>query len=940
MALNHLKIIQHNVQAWTFDRKNELYNSYQQEDPDIILINSHGRKDEEKIKIFNYTVYQRNQFNEAHDGVAIAIKNNIQHRLIDELDENYLAVIITTTLGEICVATGYQPPRRAQIPLNNLLNITRRNMPAYFFGDLNARHGVLGHRSNNAAGRLIHNLIRDGALVHLGPDFQTYITGGRSGTPDVALANNRHLHNIHISPGSITTSDHLPVIIHLSASPIQIQAPEKYNLNRANWEAFRQDLGRMPTPEMNLRPAEDINMEMNKWFVQITRAMKKHIPKTKYRTLPHPRITEEIREIQSEYNTLQQAVHQNQNQWTRQQRTRLRELQLQLQNVCRQERDQHWNSMLMEIEAEYRDPAKFWRGIQRLLGGGKQKIPYILDPNGRKIYSKKEQETEFRRFWANIYQISEEENAEFCPDTERQVEEYLRQHEQEYKPYEQTDTSRLDARNSLIAPITIHEVKKTIKKFKNKKAPGISQINKEIMLQLPDNMLRAYTNILNASLSVGLFPRKFKKAIIKFIPKADKTTTLVQNHRPISLLEAAAKLYEQIINKRLRHFLQEHEHNNNNQHSYRTNRGTHTALALLYEEIAVSQENRENCNIVMRDVSKAFDKIYHKGLKYKILQLALPRCFTALLCNFLDERTACIQLGDHAGEQFQLHSGVPQGSCLSPTLFNLYVADLGELRYGKYIQYADDVTQIVRYPGRRAKQMTKRITERAIQEVNDFERKWKIKTNQTKFNILHVSKTQPPMIEINGNEIPYQREARILGLKLTRTGHRPHIKERINLAKIALSKIKRFSGMASRTKAHLYKALVAPHLSYPPVPLNAISRSNQEKLQAIQNRALRWINGDVPPYHTTTEDLHHQYKMQPLNIKHFKAGLRVWNTLREHQPNDTRRLAEADTTAPHTWWPRSYIPPNAPPPEPLYCRRRPREPNAEEDMEEEEEEEL
>lgn len=57
MSLKTLKIIQHNVLSWTFQRRNELYNTYQSEDPDIILINLHGRKTEEKIKLFNYIVY-------------------------------------------------------------------------------------------------------------------------------------------------------------------------------------------------------------------------------------------------------------------------------------------------------------------------------------------------------------------------------------------------------------------------------------------------------------------------------------------------------------------------------------------------------------------------------------------------------------------------------------------------------------------------------------------------------------------------------------------------------------------------------------------------------------------------------------------------------------------------------------------------------------------
>ena len=73
-----LKIIQQNVIKWTSSRKNELSNYYTKEDDDIILINATGLRDNERIKIHQYNVYQRNISGEAHAGIAIAIKKNIQ----------------------------------------------------------------------------------------------------------------------------------------------------------------------------------------------------------------------------------------------------------------------------------------------------------------------------------------------------------------------------------------------------------------------------------------------------------------------------------------------------------------------------------------------------------------------------------------------------------------------------------------------------------------------------------------------------------------------------------------------------------------------------------------------------------------------------------------------------------------------------------------------
>ena len=72
--LSTIKIIQHNVLKWTFARRNELTNLYMTTDPDIILVNSTGLRDDNRIKIFNYNVYQQNRLGEDNAGVAVAVR--------------------------------------------------------------------------------------------------------------------------------------------------------------------------------------------------------------------------------------------------------------------------------------------------------------------------------------------------------------------------------------------------------------------------------------------------------------------------------------------------------------------------------------------------------------------------------------------------------------------------------------------------------------------------------------------------------------------------------------------------------------------------------------------------------------------------------------------------------------------------------------------------
>lgn len=109
----------------------------------------------------------------------------------------------------------------------------------------------------------------------------------------------------------------------------------------------------------------------------------------------------------------------------------------------------------------------------------------------------------------------------------------------------------------------------------------------------------------------------------------------------------------------------------------RPGRGTNSASACIqYNEIAMSQQTGEQCNVFLRDVSKSYDKVWHQGIKFKICQLGLPQNLAASLCNFLDNRSANIQIKNYTGELFSRLSGVPKSSCLSPTLFSVFMAEI------------------------------------------------------------------------------------------------------------------------------------------------------------------------------------------------------------------------------------------------------------------------
>ena len=123
-----------------------------------------------------------------------------------------------------------------------------------------------------------------------------------------------------------------------------------------------------------------------------------------------------------------------------------------------------------------------------------------------------------------------------------------------------------------------------------KTCPGQSGINKTIMKKLPAVAIEKLRGIYNAALTAGYFPDKFKEAVIRLIPKHGKNHHKAENHRPISLLEVPGKIFERIINLRLRVHLEENQLYHPAQYGFRTGRGTTLAISIASEKIALDRQ--------------------------------------------------------------------------------------------------------------------------------------------------------------------------------------------------------------------------------------------------------------------------------------------------------------------------------------------------------------
>ena len=140
---------------------------------------------------------------------------------------------------------------------------------------------------------------------------------------------------------------------------------------------------------------------------------------------------------------------------------------------------------------------------------------------------------------------------------------------------------------------------------------------------------------------------------------------------------------------------------NNTQYGFTENRSTLSALTFLtqnwYNATDNSKEGRSGVHALFLDFRKAFDSVDYGILFRKLADLNANKSFWMWTKSFLEKRSQHVNLGDTKSRTVICRAGVPQGSVISPTMFNVHINDLedsipGHLNVSS-CKYADDCTQ-------------------------------------------------------------------------------------------------------------------------------------------------------------------------------------------------------------------------------------------------------
>ena len=230
--------------------------------------------------------------------------------------------------------------------------------------------------------------------------------------------------------------------------------------------------------------------------------------------------------------------------------------------------------------------------------------------------------------------------------------------------------------NELDFKVTNTELQKALGQLKSGKSPGLDNITNEMLKVSQSYMKDCILKLFNTVLIAGIYPNKWAESYITPIFKSDNPNN-PENYRGIAINNSIGKLFNIILHNRLDKFLTDNDIINKTQIGFckkaRTSDHIFVLNSLIEKYVKTGKDKLYICFV---DFRKAFDKVIHTGILYKLLQHTHNGIFYQILKSMYSDDKLCVKVEDKMTNFFKYEVGVRQGDVLSPTLFKLFVNDL------------------------------------------------------------------------------------------------------------------------------------------------------------------------------------------------------------------------------------------------------------------------
>ena len=232
--------------------------------------------------------------------------------------------------------------------------------------------------------------------------------------------------------------------------------------------------------------------------------------------------------------------------------------------------------------------------------------------------------------------------------------------------------------------ISLNAIFKLLKNLKPGKAAGPDLLKPLLLKELRDEIAPIIKIIFEKSLrQTGKLPSDWVTAnVMPVLKKGEKSSAA--NYRPISLNCILCKVLEHILASNIVKHLDAQRIMYDMQHGFREKRSCEMQLVMMIEDLARNANARKQTDVILLDFSKAFDKVNHSKLLWKLHKYGIRGKVPSWIQAFLGNRSQRVVIDGEESDSIPVNSGVPQGSVLGSILFLAYINDLPDESLPKY----------------------------------------------------------------------------------------------------------------------------------------------------------------------------------------------------------------------------------------------------------------